>query len=223
MKLIRLGSSLIGWIVPLSAKIRHSGGNKLEHSPRSSCEQVRRNCSIKSNCEKGRISGGHIARRSTTPRDVKKSNENLDILCESWISYVKLKICYSVLRIFIRIFIRIELINCEKINQPFCGDYASWFAFIFFSFGVRLMSGNEMRKFRRAKRCWMCMIIRRLLAAELAYQPRAKIYPRKTGTRERSFTSNISPTTVYTFLLWVLKCSIRDVMLIIFLFLYKYI
>jgi len=48
MKLIRLSPSLIGWIVPLSAKIRHSGSDKLEHSPRSSCEQVRRNYSIKS-------------------------------------------------------------------------------------------------------------------------------------------------------------------------------
>jgi len=209
MKLIRLGSSLIGWIVPLSAKIRHSGSNKLKHSPRSSCEQVRRNYSIKSDCEKvntnsrkwSRISGGHIAWRSTTPRDVKKSNENLDILCEIWISYVKLKI-YSVLRVFIRIFILNELINCNKINQPFCGDYASRVYFFFLRSPIDKREWNA--KTGRGGRCWMCMIIRRFLAAELAYQPRAKIYPRKTGTRERSFTLNVSPTTVYTFLLWVL-------------------
>jgi len=67
------------------------------------------------------------------------------------------------------------------------------------------MSGNEMRKLAGRKDAERVMIIRRrrrrLLVAELAYQPRAKIYPRKTGTRERFFTSNMSLTTVYTFLL----------------------
>lgn len=47
MKLIRPSPSVIGWILSLSTKI-NSTNNKLKYSPRSSCEQVRRNYLIKS-------------------------------------------------------------------------------------------------------------------------------------------------------------------------------
>lgn len=152
MKLIRPGPSIIGWILSLSTKI-NSGNDKLKHSPRLSCKQVRRNHLIKStvivrNTPVNEVGLTEIISREEASRfmwrkkkiDKKSAHFLLKVKLDNYFYFYKIK---YVIFVFMKM---VLVLNNKRIDQLLCGDNTSQFAFIFFPFGVGLTNRNEMRK-----------------------------------------------------------------------------